>query len=44
MFSRDIKMMLGRDVPVVIRICWCIVTPFFLMVSTGWIVCYNTII
>lgn len=31
MFSRDIKMMLGREVPVIIRICWCILTPFFLL-------------
>lgn len=30
--SRDIEMMLGRGVPVYMRIMWCIVTPVILTV------------
>ncbi|OWF53686.1 sodium- and chloride-dependent glycine transporter 1-like isoform X2 [Mizuhopecten yessoensis] len=31
-FSRDIEMMLGRGVPVFVRICWCFVTPVVLLI------------
>ena len=30
--SRDIEIMLGRGVPVYMRILWCIVTPLLLLV------------
>ncbi|XP_021339837.1 sodium- and chloride-dependent GABA transporter 3-like, partial [Mizuhopecten yessoensis] len=32
-FSRDIEMMIGRGVPVFVRICWCFVNPIVLLVS-----------
>ena len=33
-FSRDIELMLGRGVPVFLRICWCFLTPAVLLVRT----------
>ncbi|OWF53555.1 sodium- and chloride-dependent glycine transporter 1-like [Mizuhopecten yessoensis] len=30
-FSRDIMMMLGRPVPMILRVCWCIITPTILL-------------
>ncbi|XP_033756245.1 sodium- and chloride-dependent glycine transporter 2-like [Pecten maximus] len=31
-FSRDVYMMLGRGIPVFVRICWCFVNPIVLLV------------
>ncbi|XP_048776098.2 sodium-dependent proline transporter-like [Ostrea edulis] len=31
-FNRDIELMIGRRIPLVMRISWCIVTPLFMMV------------
>ena len=32
-FGQDIKMMIGRTPPFLIKILWCFITPFLLLVS-----------
>jgi len=32
-FSRDVELMTGRPVPILIRFCWCFVTPTALLVG-----------
>ncbi|XP_061179714.1 sodium- and chloride-dependent glycine transporter 1-like [Saccostrea echinata] len=32
-FSKDVKMMLGMEVNVVIRVCWCIITPLVMLAA-----------
>ncbi|XP_078338349.1 sodium- and chloride-dependent glycine transporter 1-like [Crassostrea virginica] len=32
-FSRDVKLMLGTEVNVVIRFCWCIITPLVMLAA-----------
>ena len=32
-FSRDVELMLGRGVPIFMRICWCFITPAALLVT-----------
>ncbi|XP_060068612.1 sodium- and chloride-dependent glycine transporter 2-like [Ylistrum balloti] len=31
-FSKDVNMMLGRQIPVFVRICWCFINPIVLLV------------
>jgi len=32
MFSRDVQLMIGRPIPIFIRILWCFITPNLLLV------------
>ncbi|XP_033755570.1 sodium- and chloride-dependent GABA transporter 1-like [Pecten maximus] len=32
-FSRDVELMMGRPVPVIIRICWCVITPLIMLIA-----------
>ncbi|XP_048765777.2 sodium- and chloride-dependent glycine transporter 1-like isoform X2 [Ostrea edulis] len=32
-FSKDVKLMIGKDVNIVIRFCWCIITPLVMLVT-----------
>ncbi|OWF56398.1 sodium- and chloride-dependent betaine transporter-like [Mizuhopecten yessoensis] len=32
-FSRDVELMMGRPVPVIIRLCWCVITPLIMMIA-----------
>ena len=31
-FSNDIRLMIGRGVPIIIRFCWCFLSPLILLV------------
>lgn len=33
-YSRDIEMMIGRPIPILMRISWCVVTPIVMLVRT----------
>lgn len=33
-YSRDIEMMIGRPMPILMRISWCVVTPIVMLVRT----------